>query len=517
MTVVAHPSTKNKRRIRMTEWITFGVIVAAMVVVHLMFFFWPFRYRQVHPLLEEVFQSKVTVVYYHRTYFPHPGFVAEQVTFYRHGDTHIPPLATVKRMTMEGQWAMLLFHPHLLYQIRLEGLHVQIPPAGTRARGTDFDNGVVDTSQSRLHIETICADGAMVDFLRHGDRPIRFEFPELQIHDLQAGRPMRFNVRVEVPEPQGILAASGQMGPFRSNSYGTTPMSGNYTIVSADLSRLQGLAGHVTGGGRFAGNFTTVGVTGTAAIPDFRADTKHTVALDASYKVTVNGTNADVRIDEVQVRTGSSTVTASGSVAGSPRTVALTIATKDAEVQDLLKIVENATPEVVGKVSFNAAVQFRPGPQPFLERLQLKGNASLDGMRFVKAKTQEPVDAFSARVRKDAPQRTGPGDPPEVTLAARSETRFEHGMAYFPDIHATLPGADAHLHGTFNLLNMKIHLTGTVALQKGISHATTGWKAMLLKPLTPFFKKKDAGAVVPIAVTGTAKNPKVGSDMLHDK
>jgi hypothetical protein len=31
------------------------------------------------------------------------------------------------------------------------------------------------------------------------------------------------------------------------------------------------------------------------------------------------------------------------------------------------------------------------------------------------------------------------------------------------------------------------------------------------------FKKKDAGAVVPIAVTGTAKNPKVGSDLLHDK
>jgi hypothetical protein len=56
-----------------------------------------------------------------------------------------------------------------------------------------------------------------------------------------------------------------------------------------------------------------------------------------------------------------------------------------------------------------------------------------------------------------------------------------------------------------------------VALEKGISHAATGWKAMLLKPLTPFFRKKDVGAMVPIAVTGTAKNPKVGQDVMHDK
>lgn len=522
MTVTAHASTKTRRRIRVTEWVTFAVIVAAMVAVHLMFFFWPFRYRQVHPLLEQVFQSKVVVVNYHRTYFPHPGFVAEQVTFYRHGDTAIPPLATVKRMTVEGQWGMLLFHPHLLYEIRLEALHVRIPPAGTKARGMDFDNGVVDTSQSALHIETICADGTMVDFLRHGDSPIRFEFPSLQVHDLQAGRPMQFDVRVEMPGPPGTVAASGQMGPFRTSSYGTTPMSGNYKLESADLSRLQGLAGHATGGGRFDGNFTQVAVTGKAAIPDFRADGAHRVRLDADYYVTVNATNADVQIENAQVRTGSSMVTASGSVAGSPRTVALSITAKGAEVQDLLKIVEDAEPQAAGKMSFEAALEYRPGPERFLQRLQLKGDASLEELRFVQAKTQEPVNAFSARVRKDSPgdraaEEESAENPEEVTLAARSQTRFERGIAYFPDIHATLPGADAHLHGTFNLLDTKIHLTGTVALQKGISHAVTGWKAMLLKPLTPFFKKKEAGAVVPIAVTGTAAKPKVGSDLLHDK
>jgi hypothetical protein len=100
-----------------------------------------------------------------------------------------------------------------------------------------------------------------------------------------------------------------------------------------------------------------------------------------------------------------------------------------------------------------------------------------------------------------------------VALAARSETRFDHGMAYFPEIRADLPGADAHLRGTFNLLNTHIHLTGNVALEQGISHAATGWKAALLKPLSPFFKKKNGGAVVPMEVTGTTAKPKLGADI----
>ena len=90
-------------------------------------------------------------------------------------------------------------------------------------------------------------------------------------------------------------------------------------------------------------------------------------------------------------------------------------------------------------------------------------------------------------------------------------------MAYFPDIHASMPGAEAHLHGTFNLLDTRIHLTGKVALERSLSDAVTGWKAALLKPLNPFFRHKDAGAVVAVAITGTAKKPKVGQDVLHDK
>jgi hypothetical protein len=512
--------TPRRRGLRITEMAIIGAVAVALVSVDLMFYFWPFRYREVHPLLEQVFQSRVDVKSYHRTYFPHPGFVADGVTFYRHGDTHIPPLATVEKMTVAGQWLRLIFHPHTLYQIRLDGLHVQIPPPGTKARGMDLDNGVISTSDSKLRILSILGDGTVLDFLRHDGAPLRFVFTKLAVHNVEDKHPLDFAARVVTSEPKGTVVATGVLGPFRTNSYGTTPMSGSYSLTDADLNGLDGMWGHAEAGGRFGGRFSAMEVKGGAAIPDFRVGSGHTVPMDAEYHVTVSGINGDVEIANAMVKTGTSTITASGSVAGSPKTVAVTVATKDSEVSDLLKIVEESPPQVEGRVNFSAAVEFGEEPGQFLKKLNLKGEVSLEKMRLVKAETQEKVDAFSARVRKDPPGDAAgkaTGDPPEITIAARTQTRFEHGVAYFPDIQASMPGAEAHLHGTFNLLDTRIHLTGQVALERGISHAATGWKALLLKPVNPFFRKKDAGAVVPVAITGKAQNPKIGQDVLHDK
>jgi hypothetical protein len=503
------------------EVIVFALIALALVGVDLMFYFWPFRYRQVQPLLEHVFRSRVDVQKYHRTYFPYPGFVAEGVTFYRHGDTAIPPLATVRRMQVIGTWTTLLFHPHLLYQIRLEGLHVRIPPPGTKARGMDFDQGVIDTSQAKLQIEMIMADGTTLDLLGgRGNPPLRFRFATLAIHNVQQGQPFQFVTRIMIPGPQGTVDSSGSLGPVRTNDYGSTPLSGTYALAGADLSRVDHVAGHVAARGRFSGTFSAVGIAGEADIPDFQAGSAQRVRLDASYRVRVNGTNGDVQIEKAAVKSGDSTISASGSVSGSTKKVAVTIVTSKSQVADLLRMVEQSEPQVQGEVSFQAAVQFEPGPQRFLERLQLQGTVALDRVHFTKAKTEKTLDAFSARVRLDPPDDPDKGanaDPPEVSADAHSDTRFTKGMAYFPDLRVTFPGAQARLHGTFNLLSTQIHLTGQIALQQGISHATTGWKALLLKPLTPFFRHKRAGAVVQIAVTGTAQHPQAGANLLHDK
>ena len=54
-------------------------------------------------------------------------------------------------------------------------------------------------------------------------------------------------------------------------------------------------------------------------------------------------------------------------------------------------------------------------------------------------------------------------------------------------------------------------------MKSDVSHVTTGFKSVLLKPFAIFFKKKHAGAVIPIAVTGTPGHYKVTQDISHDK
>ena len=247
----------------------------------------------------------------------------------------------------------------------------------------------------------------------------------------------------------------------------------------------------------------------------FARTTRNKVRLDAQYRVAVNGMNADVQIENAQVKTGSSLITAQGTVAGSPtKRVAVSFATQGAEVQDLRMVVDKSRPQMAGKVNFDAKAEFSRRAAAIPAASAVEGRCGGGGA----AVHRREEAGEHGRVQR-AGQKNPPGETQArrirraATLAAKSVTRFDHGMAFFPDIHADLPGADAHLHGTFNLLDTKVHLEGRIALQRGISHATTGWKAALLKPLTPFFKKKNAGAVVPIQVTGTAAKPKVGADI----
>ena len=183
---------------------------------------------------------------------------------------------------------------------------------------------------------------------------------------------------------------------------------------------------------------------------------------------------------------------------------------------DLLKMVQRESPSVAGTATFKAAVEVGSGPGEFLQRMNLKGEISLAHIRFKKPDTQHAMDAFSYRVRKD-PKGDAKDDPPPVTALAWSHTRFVNGIAYFPDVHVALPGAQALLQGNLNLIDSRIHLTGKLALEQDISHATTGWKSLMLKPLIPFFRHHGAGAIASIAVTGTSQHPKVGQDLLHGK
>jgi hypothetical protein len=83
---------------------------------------------------------------------------------------------------------------------------------------------------------------------------------------------------------------------------------------------------------------------------------------------------------------------------------------------------------------------------------------------------------------------------------------MKDGTANFSQLSFTVPGATANMAGTFNLVNKRVDLHGTMSMQAKISQTKSGVKSFFMKVLDPFFKKKNAGAVVPVAMTGVYGN-----------
>jgi hypothetical protein len=73
------------------------------------------------------------------------------------------------------------------------------------------------------------------------------------------------------------------------------------------------------------------------------------------------------------------------------------------------------------------------------------------------------------------------------------------------------------LNGIFNLSDRTVDLLGNLHMQSDISHVTTGFKSLLMKPLIPFFREDNSGAVIPIEISGSPHRYKIAQNFLHHK
>jgi hypothetical protein len=69
------------------------------------------------------------------------------------------------------------------------------------------------------------------------------------------------------------------------------------------------------------------------------------------------------------------------------------------------------------------------------------------------------------------------------------------------------------MHGAYNLQSQAVDLHGTLKTDAELSKMSSGFKSVLLKPFDVFFKRKHAGAVVPVHLIGTCKHPQPGLDL----
>ena len=468
--------------------------------------------------LRETFPSNISIDHFERVYFPHPGCTAEFVTFRSTSSApDAPPVATIQRMTIQGAYADLLLRPHHISRAFLEGLRVQIPILGHAGKSPG------ERTSSHTTVGEVIANGAILEVARSNNKAtLRFEIHKLSLRSVGAKTAISYQVAVRNAEPPGEITSTGHVGPFNEGNVGQTAVSGTYSFNQADLSAFRGIAGILTSEGKFSGPLARIDVQGATDVPDFQVvRTSHMGTLHTHFHALVDGLNGDVALTEVNASYEGTEFKTRGQIAhkegAAGKFTSLDFIVRDGRIQDLLRIFARERPPMSGKTNFRAHVTVAPDGKPFLKEVTLDGDFESRDERFGNPRTQERVNELSetARGRKKGRKNNEENEPADNVLSnLRGHVVLRNGIATFPSVEFTVPGADARAHGTYNLLNDRIDFHGTVKMDAKFSQSTSGIKSFLAKVLDPIFSNKQgSGSVVPVVMDGTYDSPHFGVDL----
>lgn len=532
METVSHPRPRitwlhfrPSRRAR--RWLIlagFVLLAGLMTGIWLLGQNWPFRYRKIHPLLEDVFGSKVIIARYHRTYFPHPGFIATGITLRRDSAPDQPSIGTMSTLFVQGRWADFFLLRDRVQSVDVTGLHLVLPPPGSRAAKEDFpQSSSSGFTGPETEIGLFQAHDAVLDILRDNGKRITFPFLWLRIANMHRGHAMQFDADMDNALPYGRILASGSFGPLNPRDISQTPVSGRFTFDHVHLSDLGELHGTLNSSGQFHGMLGAIRADAKTETPDFAVSDGRPIQVTGSVQCIINGLNGDVAYRSLEARTGSTVVHATGVTAGTPgKSTHLEVVVEQGRVEDVLRPFLASTAPIAGPIQLHARAYLAPTQpdQGFLDRLHVAGAFDIPAEKLTEADLRKELAAFSLRAQgakvPDPPKGTPPTDA-DVISSLQGTATIEKGIVRTSNLRFQVAGAKARLSGTFNFDNCAVHLTGMLATHADLSGDTTGFKSILLLPLDPFFKKHRHGAVIPIAVTGTPGHYKVAQDITHSK
>jgi len=492
---------------RFTRGKKIAIVVGAVVIIGLLVVLysrvWPYSRESVVQDLAEATDSTVTVQSFHKTYMP-PGCVIYGLQF-QHGPEHFK-LITIQKLIIKGTYVGIL-RRHVS-RITAIGAKVFIPPFGS--------NTTFKTEHSETVIDEIVADGSSVEFEPEtpDKKPVQFEVHEALLRDVRWASPITYRLNFHNPEPPGEISVAGKFGGWTTGHPGDTPLSGDYTFDHADLGVYGGIAGTLSSKGRFGGVLQHVNISGTTDVPDFEvASGGHKVRLDTKFDAYVDATRGDTFLNRVEAHFGRTTVLSKGKVAkvddhkGKFTDVQLTV--PKGRIEDILGLfVSEPRSPMSGETSLQAHAELPPGDERFLKKVKVVGHFGIEEGTFSKPRTQRDVDELSAGARGQNKE-----DPETVLTDLKGQVVLRGGTAYFSDLSFGIPGADAQMHGTYNIINHKIDLHGKMRVDTKISKTASGFKSLLLKVMDPIFKKRKKGEIVPIHIGGTYEKPEFGLDL----
>src|ERR1700731_357222 len=508
--VQATPRTANAKR-----WLLPLAIIILLVLCIggiILAFHWPFSSQKVTQSVQESWPGKIAVQRFHRTYFPHPGCVLENVALTRGSDSSGPPLVAIQRVTIQANYHDLLLRPGYVSRIILEGLKISV-------LAEQETSGSQTTAKSSTRIGEVFTKEATLEVARKDDGPLKFEIHQLSLKSISDSSPMSYDLAMRNPEPPGEIRSRGKLGPWDSQHMGDIPLSGTYTFDDVDLGVFEGIGGTLAGRGDFNGVLGRIETQGTTDTPKFEVTrTHHPVALKAKFNVTVDGISGDTILHSVDGAFLKTPVHIEGSVAGKPgqpgKITSLNLNVRSGRIDDVLWLfVKESKAPMEGATNFRGHVVWPSGHQPFLKRVVFQADFEIEHAQWTNPERQMSVNMLS---KKGSGKKKDP-ETPNVAADLKGSVLLSNEIAKFHDTSFKVPGAEAILQGTYNLEDTKIDFHGDLKTEASISDDSSGVKAVLLKPLDPLFKKKHAGAEVPVEMTGTYRDPHFGVSLQPKK
>ncbi len=400
-----------------------------------------------------------------------------------------------------------------------------VPPIGSRENHEDFPPGSgKDFDGPETMIERFVVHESLLDIMRTGGNRFSFPIKQLEIRNLHEGEAMTYAVDMKNAIPTGRILAQGSLGPINAKDLASTPVTGSFALTQVNLHDVGEIRGMLDARGVLKGTLQAMEVEASTDTKDFAVTDGKPMPVDGSMRCTLSGSSGDMDIHAIDLRIGETNIHVEGSIKGAPKITNLDISVERGRAEDVMRpFIQNDVP-ISGLVWLKSHAYVGPPGDGFMVRLRLNGSFEVPAEMLTNVKTEKSLSAFSERAQGDKPPKTGavPDDKPteeakDALSSLEGPVKVENGVASSPRLTFKIPGATATLGGTFRFHGEEVHMTGDLKMDTDISHTTTGFKSFLLKPLAPFFKTKNAGAVVPIAVTGTPGNYKVTQNLTHSK
>jgi AsmA-like protein len=475
---------------------------------------WPFSQSKVLKSIRDRWPGTANADRVRSTYFPHPGCVIENLVLALPSNrSQEPALITIGKARIESSYIDLFLRPRHLTRLIIEGLRVEVPVYSSIRSNKDTTGESVQSATSFDEVET--RDAVLIVNRSRGAPALDFRIHHVVLRSVSGNAPMFYEASLALPEPPAEVHVRGRFGPWVSKELKDVPLSGSYTLEDADLGKFPGIAGVLSSSGSFDGPFGQIRTQGTIDIPGFQVTrSHHEVALKATFDASVDATRGDVNLKTVDARFLGTAVHADGTIgptqADPGKTASLNLNVQHGQIQDVLDLfVASRVPPMDGIADFQTHVVIPPGHERFLEKLQMEGSFLIAHAVLTNQARQSDIDVLSKRASGNKKQK----ETERVDGRIDGKLRLRNGSALFTPVSFQIPGASIVMTGRFNLLNQQIDFHGEARTQAKLSDDTVGVKAVLLKPINSLFKKKDAGAEIPVEMTGSYDSPHFGVEL----